>query len=181
MMNNRPNFTKDLVAQLALFEREYDRWNEDLERILNENDSLTNAQIAEKIARSLEKREQLLKLLSMNNYDMENRQSDPCGSLHCNRRRRSLAVYEKRHSGLSVLPLAVCVLRLRQIRRDRLFGKSCNADRVCRIRRMRRSADTGVCRKEKKGIKPLLSAVCPAAASGKGFRRAGSEEVCDRR
>ena len=56
---------------LALFEREYDRWNEDLERILNENDSLTNAQIAEKIARSLERREQLLKLLSMNNYDME--------------------------------------------------------------------------------------------------------------
>ncbi len=56
---------------LALFEIEYQRWNEDLEKILEENDSLTRTQIAEKIARSLEKREQLLKLLSMNNYDME--------------------------------------------------------------------------------------------------------------
>ena len=56
---------------LALFEREYDRWNEDLEMILEENVSLTKAQVAEKIAHSLEKREQLLKLLSMNNYDME--------------------------------------------------------------------------------------------------------------
>ena len=56
---------------LALFELEYKRWNEDLQRILEENDSLTRTQVAEKIARSLEKREQLLKLLSMNNYDME--------------------------------------------------------------------------------------------------------------
>ncbi len=56
---------------LGLFELEYKRWNEDLEKILEENDSLTRTQIAEKIARSLEKREQLLKLLSMNNYDME--------------------------------------------------------------------------------------------------------------
>ena len=56
---------------LALFELEYKRWNEDLEKILEENDSLTRTEIAENIACSLEKREQLLKLLSMNNYDME--------------------------------------------------------------------------------------------------------------
>ena len=56
---------------LALFEREYMRWNEELDTISEENDSLTVTQIADKIARSLEKREQLLKLLSMNNYDME--------------------------------------------------------------------------------------------------------------
>lgn len=56
---------------LALYELEYKRWNEDLELILAENAPLTRAQVAEKIARSLEKREQLLKLLSMNNYDME--------------------------------------------------------------------------------------------------------------
>ena len=56
---------------LALFEREYTRWNEDLERILEENESLTRTQVAEKIAHSLEKREQLLKLLSMNIFDME--------------------------------------------------------------------------------------------------------------
>lgn len=56
---------------LALYELEYKRWNEDLEKILEEEALLTRAQVAEKIARSLEKREQLLKLLSMNNYDME--------------------------------------------------------------------------------------------------------------
>ena len=56
---------------LALFELEYKRWNDDLEKILEENDQLTRTQVAEKIGHSLEKREQLLKLLSMNNYDME--------------------------------------------------------------------------------------------------------------
>ena len=56
---------------LALFQREYDRWNEELEAIIEENESLTRKQVAEKIARSLENRQQLLKLLSMNNFDME--------------------------------------------------------------------------------------------------------------
>ena len=56
---------------LALFQREYDRWNADLETILNGNERLTKAELSEKIAASLSGREQLLKLLSMNNYDME--------------------------------------------------------------------------------------------------------------
>ena len=56
---------------LALYEREYVRWNADLQSILNENGKLTKAQFADKIASSIAKREQLLKLLSMNNYDME--------------------------------------------------------------------------------------------------------------
>lgn len=56
---------------LALYEREYDLWNAELEAILAENELLSKAGLAEKIARSLEKREQLLKLLAMNNYDME--------------------------------------------------------------------------------------------------------------
>ena len=56
---------------LALFQREYDRWNEDLNAILNGNEQLTKADLAEKIAASLAGRTQLLKLLSMNNYDME--------------------------------------------------------------------------------------------------------------
>ena len=56
---------------LALYELEYKRWNKDLEKILEEEAPLSRAQVAERIARSLEKREQLLKLLSMNNYDME--------------------------------------------------------------------------------------------------------------
>ena len=56
---------------LALFAREYLRWNEVLIRILNENDSLTGNELSAKIADSLSDRVQLLKLLSMNNYDME--------------------------------------------------------------------------------------------------------------
>ena len=56
---------------LALFEREYERWNTDLEAILMEPEPLTKAQVADRIARSLERRMQLLKLLSMNNFDME--------------------------------------------------------------------------------------------------------------
>ena len=56
---------------LALFEREYDRWNAELEDILRGHESLTKAQVAEKLAQTLKNRAQLLKLLSMNNYDME--------------------------------------------------------------------------------------------------------------
>ena len=56
---------------LALFQREYDSWNEDLTAILEGNEKLTKAELAEKIAASLAGRDQLLKLLAMNNYDME--------------------------------------------------------------------------------------------------------------
>ena len=56
---------------LGLFQREYDRWNEDLTAILEGNGQLTKKELADRIANSLAGREQLLKLLSMNNYDME--------------------------------------------------------------------------------------------------------------
>lgn len=56
---------------LALFQREYDRWNEDLTVILNGNEQLSKKDLANHIANSLSGRELLLKLLSMNNYDME--------------------------------------------------------------------------------------------------------------
>jgi len=56
---------------LALFEREYDRWNEDLEKILSSDKVFSRMELAEQIAKSLERRTQLLRLLSMNNYDME--------------------------------------------------------------------------------------------------------------
>ena len=56
---------------LALFKLEYDRWNEDLTAILDQNETLSKKGLAEQIARSLAGREQLLRLLSMNNYDME--------------------------------------------------------------------------------------------------------------
>ena len=56
---------------LALYEREYDRWNADLEVILNSDQQYSGEQLADLIAKSLERRAQLLKLLAMNNYDME--------------------------------------------------------------------------------------------------------------
>ncbi len=56
---------------LALYEREYQKWNAELERILNSNQNYNRKQIAEMIAGSLERRAQLLRLLSMNNFDME--------------------------------------------------------------------------------------------------------------
>lgn len=56
---------------LALYELEYKKWNKELNEILIKNEVLTKHELADKIAKSLEKREQLLKLLSMNNYDME--------------------------------------------------------------------------------------------------------------
>ena len=56
---------------LALFQREYDRWNENLTSILNENEQLTKKELAERISHSLAGRQQLVKLLSMNNFDME--------------------------------------------------------------------------------------------------------------
>lgn len=56
---------------LALFQREYERWNRELAAVLEEHDALTRQELAEKLAESLATRRQLLKLLSMNNYDME--------------------------------------------------------------------------------------------------------------
>ena len=56
---------------LALFEREYVRWNEELISILKDNEKLIKEQLAEKLALSIANRKQLLKLLAMNNYDME--------------------------------------------------------------------------------------------------------------
>lgn len=56
---------------LALFRREYERWIVDLEAIYNENENLSNEDLASKIARSLSNRPQLMKLIAMNIYDME--------------------------------------------------------------------------------------------------------------
>ena len=56
---------------LALLEREYDLWNDDLTAILEKNETLSADEFADRLAHSLEKRERLLKLMSMNHYDME--------------------------------------------------------------------------------------------------------------
>ena len=56
---------------LALFEREYNRWNDALEEIYRGKRSLSCHALAEKLAKSLAERHQLLKLVAMNLYDME--------------------------------------------------------------------------------------------------------------
>ena len=79
-IGNRTSFSRPTIYNyfqtkeeifLALYQREYDLWNEALTAILNDNEKLTKTELSEKIASSLDGREQLLKLLSMNNYDME--------------------------------------------------------------------------------------------------------------
>ena len=56
---------------LALFEREYTLWTEDLMMILDGNEQLSHEELADLVAKSLEKRKLLLKILSVNLYDME--------------------------------------------------------------------------------------------------------------
>ena len=56
---------------LALFKKEYENWIKDLEELYSENEELTKENFADKLAKTIEKRTNLLKLLSMNMYDME--------------------------------------------------------------------------------------------------------------
>ncbi len=56
---------------LTLHKIEYERWVEDLENIIAANKPMTKDEIAQNIAHTLEKREQLLKLMSMNHFEME--------------------------------------------------------------------------------------------------------------
>lgn len=56
---------------LALLKREYDAWVKDLNRMTEQNEKMSNDEIAAAMAASLDKRQQLLKILSMNHYDLE--------------------------------------------------------------------------------------------------------------
>ena len=56
---------------LALLQKEYERWIADLEAVIDSHQDMAPVEIADVLARTLEKREQLLKLMSMNHYDME--------------------------------------------------------------------------------------------------------------
>lgn len=56
---------------LALLQREYELWIDRLRRIQAEYEQMTVSQFADLVARSLEERQSLLKLLSMNHYDLE--------------------------------------------------------------------------------------------------------------
>ncbi len=56
---------------LALLQREYECWVADLTELTETREALSADELARELARSLEKRERLLKLMSMNHYDME--------------------------------------------------------------------------------------------------------------
>ena len=56
---------------LALLQREYEAWIEDLTTMRKCHQKMTVDQFAEELAHSLERRSRLLKLMSMNHYDME--------------------------------------------------------------------------------------------------------------
>ncbi len=56
---------------LALLEREYLKWNEDLSPLLKQNEKLSKEDFIDKITTSLSKRKTLLKLISMNMFEME--------------------------------------------------------------------------------------------------------------
>ncbi len=56
---------------LALLAREHEAWAGDLKAVLRENETLSAAGFAEELARTLERRGCMLKLMSMNLYDME--------------------------------------------------------------------------------------------------------------
>ncbi|MBE6720694.1 MAG: TetR/AcrR family transcriptional regulator [Ruminococcaceae bacterium] len=56
---------------LEVFKEEYDLWSDDLTALIETKTQFTTAELSQQIARSLEKRTLLLKLLSVNLYDME--------------------------------------------------------------------------------------------------------------
>ena len=56
---------------LALLQKEYELWVKDLNALIEKNDALSADETVSYLARSLSERERLLKLLSMNHYDME--------------------------------------------------------------------------------------------------------------
>lgn len=56
---------------LALLKREYELWIASLKQAMEQHEKMSKDEFADMLARSLEERPQLLKILSMNHYDME--------------------------------------------------------------------------------------------------------------
>lgn len=54
-----------------MLQREYERWTARLEKAREEHEKMSREEFARELAHSLEERQQLLKLLSMNLYDLE--------------------------------------------------------------------------------------------------------------
>jgi len=56
---------------LALLKREYELWIASLRKTMEQHERMDKNEFSDMLARSLEERAQLLKILSMNHYDME--------------------------------------------------------------------------------------------------------------
>ena len=56
---------------LALLKREYDRWIDDLNEMYEQNNEMTREMFADKLSHTIEKRKNMLKLVSMNMYEIE--------------------------------------------------------------------------------------------------------------
>ncbi len=56
---------------LALLKREYDMWILQLNQEIDSKNSMTNEEMADLLAKTLNERRQLLKIMSMNHYDLE--------------------------------------------------------------------------------------------------------------
>lgn len=82
---------------LALLSREHEAWIADLEDILRKNEALSASDFAELLARTLEKRGCMLKLMSMNLYDMEG-----------NSRLENLRAFKKVYAG-AIRALTCCL------------------------------------------------------------------------
>lgn len=63
---------------LALFQREHELWAVDLDRLRDAHESLSRDELADGIAATIESRGQLLKLMAMNCYDMEENSRFEC-------------------------------------------------------------------------------------------------------
>lgn len=85
---------------LALFAREYDKWIADLNELRDSHPVISPLALADGLSRTLEKRGLLLKLLSMNLYDME-----------ANSREENLAEFKARY-GASIRAVKGCLDRL---------------------------------------------------------------------
>lgn len=82
---------------LALFQREYEAWIEDLDALRCGHRKLSVDAFSDELARTLERRERLLKLMAMNHYDME-----------ANSRIENLVAFKKAYGG-SLLAVTHCL------------------------------------------------------------------------
>ena len=63
---------------LALMQKEYERWAEELDALASDYTAMSAESFSGMLAHSLEKRSMLLKLLSMNHFDMEENSRPEC-------------------------------------------------------------------------------------------------------